>query len=123
MGWFRFDDPDNHEGFVVGVVRDGEYRWRELGLDDRDPIAVTTIQIGCECGWRSQRLTAPLGTAWAPCCVFFPGRSDSIFETPEMWEDLAAAIWATGHMDPGRHGTAVLLDAQRAPFATTGGRE
>lgn len=95
MGWIR-DGMEDHEGFVAMVVRD-DWRWRELGIDDR---AIPTdehgykvqhrLQVGCECGWRSERFVAPLGTDWAPCSVVLPD---------EETEDAAALYWSEMHMD------------------------
>lgn len=72
MGWIHEDSP-GHEGYVVGLVpevRPGGYaRWHELGYPGDEypqPVRVRVIQIGCDCGWRSQRFVAPAGAEWHP---------------------------------------------------------
>lgn len=83
MGWFDTDsDPDGrHEGYIVGLVpaidADGEvstWRFRELSsAAGDDPGAIdlplSTVQAGCDCGWRSPRMQAPHGTVWVPFSV------------------------------------------------------
>lgn len=88
MGWLRDDQPD-HEGWVVAVVRD-DGRWRELQYGDVEQ-EISYVQIGCECGWRSPRLVAPLDTRWSPCMVVFP--SWSSIEPDELYDDAAADLW------------------------------
>jgi len=54
MGWFTDDAPD-HEGYPVGVhvnVEAGRTRLVELDANSGRQT-VTTIQAGCDCGWRS----------------------------------------------------------------------
>ena len=95
MGWIIEDDHPkayDHEGFVVGVVK-VDWLWHELGLDDAEsarptPIALSWVQVGCECGWRSQRLVAPFETTWSPCSVFF--RRDDL-------EEEFVAVWKSEH--------------------------
>ena len=96
MGWFMGDDHDDetydHEGYVQAVVRDG-FGWRDLGLDDvRDDSRLIQVQVACDCGWRSRRMTAPLGAYWAPCIVIFPR---------EEHEDAARSIWEDHRRDVG----------------------
>jgi predicted HAD superfamily Cof-like phosphohydrolase len=87
MGWLNFDAPE-HEGYLVAPVDDGRGRTRELGLDDPDqPIAV--VQVGCDCGWRSQRIHAPFSTRFAPSTVL----------TTDDFEERARGIWHA-HLDP-----------------------
>lgn len=101
MGWLIDDGRDDsydHEGYVVGLVKDdpkhtGFEAWRELGADDRRPIHWSNpmvrlyIQVGCSCGWRSQRLVPPVGTEWMPCCVVMD----------EEHSERAAAVWEHEH--------------------------
>lgn len=97
MGWCNPDlDPDaRHEGYLVGLVpaanRDGTlstWRYRELSSESGDDPGRTdqplrTVQVGCECGWRSPRLDAPWGTMWVPFMVF----------APEAFEEDARRYW------------------------------
>jgi hypothetical protein len=92
MGWLECSDRGvEHEGWVLGFVqRNG--RWHELkNIDGKGdaPQIVGTIQVVCECGWRSPRLLAPLGTRFFPSCVDLPEESD---------EDLARLLWKK-HLD------------------------
>lgn len=115
MGW-QLDteaaDGQWHEGYVIGVERvpyldatgsewlPGE--WSEVGADfdheSTDPAMrarrdVRHVQVACDCGWRSQRLLAPLGTYWAPCCTELPAPLGAL-----DYEDAAWRLWRT-HMD------------------------
>lgn len=92
MGWF-LDDPA-HEGYLVGVVqivrpfgsgylRELNYREdcdREVGPDG---LSLHSIQVGCDCGWRSRRFVAPLSARWFPCHV----------EVDERTEAAAVSLW------------------------------
>jgi hypothetical protein len=47
------------------------------------------VQVACECGWRSARLTAPYQSEWAPSMVFLdPGPSAQQFSEAarELWK-------------------------------------
>ncbi len=63
MGWIRESAP-NHEGYLVGIVRNGDsWRYRELWSVTADPgpgkiIALAEVQVGCECGWPPPRRPA-----------------------------------------------------------------
>lgn len=91
MGWLRDSGEAwsyDHEGFIVAVEKVDD-RWREITPADahRGEIDVSHVQVACDCGWRSQRLVAPIGTTWAPCSVFTDAATD----------DLAYGIWADEH--------------------------
>lgn len=91
MGWMRDNGEEwsyAHEGYLVAVEKvDGQ--WREITPSDehRGEFEVSHVQVACECGWRSERLVAPLGTTWAPC---------SVMTTSEV-DDVAYSIWADEH--------------------------
>lgn len=91
MGWLRDSGEEwsyDHEGYIIAVEKvDGE--WREIGMADipRGTFTVNELQVACECGWRSGRFLAPLGTEWAPCSVM----------TTEAVDDVAYGIWADEH--------------------------
>lgn len=86
MGW-TLDDLPEHEGHVVAVVREPNgYRWRELGTDD-EKTKVDHIQVGCECGWRSRRIIAPLGTEFLPV--------GEVLELPDLVADLVPVVDAS----------------------------
>jgi len=78
MGLFNSDHP-GHEGYLIALVKDedrgltSEAHMRRLAypLDDEDR-SVEAMQVGCDCGWRSARFTAPTGTEWAPFVVHLP---------------------------------------------------
>jgi hypothetical protein len=85
MGWQHSDRP-GHEGHIVAVALEGSL-WRELRYPhDSEPRgAVSTIQVGCDCGWRSPRMTAPKGAHWQPFAV--GGLSDGDrSRLAELWE-------------------------------------
>lgn len=120
MGWYR-DTAPGHEGYLIGIEKiDDTHRWRELGNQyDRERawrekgIKLTHVQVACECGWRSPRFLAPLGTEWHPSTVELPGWD-------ERTEEQAAGIWGK-HADEcaGVEVDCLLL---RAPLRATGGR-
>lgn len=91
MGWFH-DDAPKCEGYVVGLERVTEgnahgsiERWHEIRHPDPRPkVVVQAIQVGCDCGWRSPVMTAPIGTMWYPCIVELPSGG---------FEDRARLIW------------------------------
>ena len=100
MGWLMFDDDQSddwssdHEGYVQAVVR-SEWGWRDLSLDDRRSYTCAEfwVQIACECGWRSQRMPAPLGSSWSPCSVAWPA------DQWDEWDEVARGIWRAEHRD------------------------
>lgn len=98
MGWLIEDgreDAYEHEGHLVAVVHD-EGRWRELRFGD-EPQDLLYVQVGCECGWRSRRLLAPLGTRWVPAVVVLP-TSGAFAATGELsFDDVAELIWVQEH--------------------------
>lgn len=117
MGWEIWDDEagdgQHHEGYVIGVERvtrtdpDGWVRqtdqWRDVGADfdhaSDDPAQrarrdVAHVQVACECGWRSERLLAPLGTYWAPCCVMLP----TTFDHDLAGDEVTYRMWRA-HID------------------------
>jgi hypothetical protein len=101
MGWYRDDgreDSWEHEGFPVLVVKEpGEWAWRELGMGKHgrpDDLTIpegasVRIQAGCECGWRSHRMSAPLGVEWMPFSVLMS----------EVDEDAVYEVWRVEHRD------------------------
>ncbi len=54
MGWCCEEFPA-HEGYLRGLVKLDDYRFRELGKEDPDQ-QIRTVQAVCECGWRSPRV-------------------------------------------------------------------
>jgi hypothetical protein len=92
MGWMHEDTA--HEGWVVAVERREQHgwtRWSEIGMDDQiGEVPAQWVQVGCDCGWRSPRLVAPVGTVWAPCSVFFPDAG---------FDDAAHDLWREHHID------------------------
>jgi hypothetical protein len=71
MGWFNEQAP-RHAGYMVGIraitTEGGSIGFRSLRDEDDDgrtEIPLRIVQVGCDCGWRSQRLRAPLGTTWS----------------------------------------------------------
>lgn len=127
MGWINEDAPQ-HEGYLVALVLEEERsadglhvmrtRWRELsGLvhDEEtarryDGARISTVQVGCDCGWRSMRMHAPLGTTWRPHSVWLPAAAEEPFEA------LALELW-TGHVR--EHGGIKLYDTLSGPVAST----
>lgn len=102
MGWMH--DKIGHEGYAVALerIRDdrGSYDWHEITYGrmcarvDAEQAAgrpvtirVEAVQAGCDCGWRSERLSAPLGTIWTPYIVSFP----RVVE--EQADDAIRALW------------------------------
>lgn len=86
MSWF-LDDIQGHEGYVVGLIEDGAStgRFRELRYPADDfRSRVSKVQVACECGWRSTRLTAPLRAEWVPF---------SIVLNDDAADDTAHALW------------------------------
>lgn len=94
MGWFIEDKP-HHEGYLVGLVREergGWTYWRELAYpadQHRAEGDITTVQVGCECGWRSSRLVAPALTKWAPHVVVL----EPDLRSHREFEEQARALW------------------------------
>jgi len=81
MGWMS---EQGCEGYPVALERDSKGRWRELTVGDEGRRRnLTAVQIACECGWRSPRLPAPLGSEWFPYACFLP----------EEFEQRALDIW------------------------------
>lgn len=127
MGWINEDAPQ-HEGYLVALVLEEERsadglhvmrsRWRELsGLvhDEEtarryDGARITTVQVACDCGWRSMRLSAPLGTTWRPHIVLLPALDEEAFEA------LAHELW-DAHLR--EHGRVELYDTLSGPVACT----
>ncbi len=102
MGWLNEAYLD-HEGFVRGWQRTklGEGPFAGSGLFEIEcppgfvtvgsrEIEVVAVQVGCECGWRSPLLRAPLDTRWSPCVVHFSAR-DRESEENDRREELIGA--------------------------------
>lgn len=75
MGWFN-DQAPRHEGYLVGLrtitTEGGSVGFRALESEDddgRQELPLRIVQVGCDCGWRSQRLRAPFGTMWSGLVV------------------------------------------------------
>lgn len=92
----------------------GSIRFRELGPEDDDgrEVPVRIIQVGCDCGWRSQRLRAPLGTTWSGV-VFLP-RSEQERETAEgpakPFETVCRELWREHALSAAKSGLAPVED-------------
>ncbi|MBE7524684.1 MAG: hypothetical protein HS109_20275 [Burkholderiales bacterium] len=94
MGLFSSNHP-GHEGYLIGLVKDDERglaaegHMRRLAYphDDGDR-RVEVLQVGCDCGWRSARFSAPTGTTWSPFTVHVPDYyADAVDALKrEMWE-------------------------------------
>jgi hypothetical protein len=87
MGWSTESAP-GCEGYLVAIepVPGHEWRYRELTHADdghRGEVRLTRVQVGCECGWRSPRIDAPIGTNWYPSSV----------EAPAWFEEDARKRW------------------------------
>lgn len=91
MGWTN-DAAPGHEGHLVGLLACDDARrrgdgFRELTIhDDRAAtkgIFLRWVQVGCDCGWRSPRLDAPIGACWWSAYV----------DAPEWFEEECRVIW------------------------------
>jgi len=65
-----------HAGYLVGLVPAtignftiADDAWRPLRRGDDAIGYLRVIQVGCSCGWRSERLEAPIGTGWRHAAV------------------------------------------------------
>jgi hypothetical protein len=62
MGWWS-DDVDGHEGFAIALVPiDGEHEnsfanFREISRTDESHTGLHHACSGCDCGWRSERIS------------------------------------------------------------------
>jgi hypothetical protein len=100
MGWFNEQAP-RHEGYLLGIraitTEGGSIGFRALGGDDDDgrtDLPLQIVQVGCDCGWRSQRLRAPLGTTWSGI-VMLP-RAEQEKETAvgrKPFETVCRELW------------------------------
>jgi hypothetical protein len=110
MGWLHMSHP-GHEGYIVGLVKDveshkGWFSWRELRYDaapevreldfertkKENGIRVSTIQVACECGWRSPRIANVARTrfyAWF------------VETTPDLEDACRARFYA--HLEQEKH--------------------
>ncbi len=91
MSWF-LDSLPGHEGALLGLLpcEDARRRadwYRELTPHDAElakhGIFLDQVQVGCECGWRSPRMDAPIGACYWPSYV----------DAPEWFTDQARTIW------------------------------
>jgi hypothetical protein len=100
MAWFNEQAP-RHEGYIIGLrpvtTEAGSIDFRALGDEDDDgrtEVPLRIVQVGCDCGWRSQRLRAPLGTTWSGF-VLLP-RAEQERETaggPKPFETVCRELW------------------------------
>lgn len=105
MGWVNENAP-RHEGYLLAVRAGtnelGSVTFRQLDDDDAKdgPVQVRIVQIGCDCGWRSQRLRAPQGTTWDGIVLIPCGaqEAESTFEARcrELWREHAFGATVTG---------------------------
>lgn len=59
------DERHEHIGSAIAVDFSRHTgNWRELLPGDAHDSIVIWMQLGCTCGWRSQRFTTPLGAEW-----------------------------------------------------------
>jgi hypothetical protein len=104
----------DHEGYVVGVVEKetpgkGWKHWEELSMyvtpepEARAGIKLSTVQAGCVCGWRSQRIHVPSSVIaeFAPWSVFIRDWLPSYLrpspDRGEIFEESVLEHWR-GHM-------------------------
>ncbi|HKY40716.1 MAG TPA: hypothetical protein VJN18_32500 [Polyangiaceae bacterium] len=92
MGWCSNDHPE-HEGYLIGLVKpkDG-WRYRDLNEGDGQVDRVAYVQVGCDCGWRSPRIYAPVGTKFIPSVVLAEPAFDDL--AVELWKEHVAATAA-----------------------------
>lgn len=90
MGWL-LDAAPRCEGYLVAVDK-ADGLWEEITYQKMRPIVkktpgvryrVNTVQVACDCGWRSPRIAAPGGTEWSPYIV----------TTTKLFEERARDIW------------------------------
>ena len=92
-GWIVFDGIDprhEHVGSPLAV----EFNritgtWRELRPGDSHDSVVIWMQLGCTCGWRSQRFTTPLGAEWLA--------GELVMSTLD--QEALACVWRLEHRD------------------------
>lgn len=90
MAWYN-DGAPRHEGYLIGIRsgtnKRGSIVFRELGIDDDEgrDVGLRAVQVGCSCGWRSQRLRAPYGTTWNQM-VQLPRHECEMYETSHALE-------------------------------------
>jgi hypothetical protein len=116
MGWERWGDEaadgQFHEGYLIGVERVtyvdrlgcvvSTNEWREVGADfdhnddpgQRERRPVHHVQVVCGCGWRSERMHAPLGTYWSPCTTELP----VTFDFEKAADEVTYLMWRA-HVD------------------------
>jgi len=59
--------------------------WRPLTPGDDAIGYLRVVQVGCSCGWRSERVDAPIGTGWRQATV----------HVSEWFERECRLIWRT----------------------------
>jgi hypothetical protein len=117
MGWQNEDAP-GHEGYLIGLepAPQDPGTWRELRYpDDKDRTlpSVEMFQVGCDCGWRSPRFRAPLGTSWAPFFLELPYPYD------DSLRSVAAELWGQHYRMPDALAARAEQRVPRAPAPTT----
>lgn len=112
MGWVCEADG-RHEGYFVALVPivGTGYRFRELdATTEGGPRPIRFVQVACECGWRSPRLFAPVGSTWSSNHVEIPQDSPPSPMRPQgvdhPIENAAIAMWQahTREIPPGPGG-------------------
>lgn len=124
MTWIR-DDTPGHEGDLLGLVvvdyarrADGAYAgeftlrygdpYRELHGATDGPSTLwygrylSVVQLGCTCGWRSERLEAPTSACWR-------GYVDAL----PWFQEQCRNLWAA-------HAKGTVFGAQEAMKARAG---
>ncbi|WP_437804525.1 hypothetical protein [Sorangium sp. So ce693] len=82
MGWTHDEHP-GHEGYLVATEREANGTWHEVRYPDDQKRPVSSLLVACDCGWRSPRLVAPMGSMWFPFIV----------EIPERYRERAHELW------------------------------
>jgi len=84
-------DTPGHEGTLIGLVKvpagDQPSRFgdafRELTEADAGPLYPAGVQVGCTCGWRSERLDVPIDCCWTAAAL----------ETSEWFDARGRNLW------------------------------
>lgn len=99
MGIMNERHPD-HEGWPValqkdekvGLVHSDHYRELAYPADDKDGLRVDAVQMGCDCGWRSERVRVflPTEAQWMPFSPLLSKAMEARLEG--FWREHIAAL-------------------------------
>lgn len=116
MTWTHGGTPDCR-GRLVGFATLPDGSVEELGAGDHPIACVVALLVECDCGWRSPRFQAPLGTCWDGAEIDTPPEFAASAE--KLWLSHARKVEAALRTDADTELTLEIHDLYRERTETS----